>query len=74
MRRLLVFAFALAAYAQAPNPDAFYQIGPDSLPQDGVPKGEIRGPFTLPARPIPARITPIGSTSPRSTMRRFPPA
>ncbi|MGA7234515.1 MAG: esterase family protein, partial [Bryobacteraceae bacterium] len=53
MRRLLVFAFALAAYAQAPNPDAFYHIGPDSLPQDGVPKGEMRGPFTLPSNAYP---------------------
>ncbi len=53
MQRLLVFAFALAAYAQAPNPDAFYHIGPDSLPQDGVPKGEIRGPFTLPSNAYP---------------------
>jgi enterochelin esterase family protein len=34
----------------APNPDSQYRLGPDSLPQDGVPKGEIRGPFTLPSR------------------------
>ena len=34
---------------QAPNPDVFYQLGPDSLEQEGVPKGEIRGPFTLPS-------------------------
>jgi enterochelin esterase-like enzyme len=53
MLRLLVFAFALAAYPQAPNPDAFYHIGPDSLAQDGVPKGEIRGPFTLPSNAYP---------------------
>jgi enterochelin esterase-like enzyme len=32
------------------DPDAFYHLGPDSLPQDAVPKGEIRGPFTLPSR------------------------
>ena len=31
----------------SPDPDAFYHLGPDSLPQDGVPKGELRGPFTL---------------------------
>lgn len=31
-----------------PNPDSQYRLGPDSLPQEGVPKGEIRGPFTLP--------------------------
>jgi enterochelin esterase family protein len=27
---------------QAPDPDAFYALGPDSLPRDGVPKGETR--------------------------------
>ena len=26
-----------------PNPNSQYRLGPDSLPQDGVPKGEIRG-------------------------------
>jgi enterochelin esterase family protein len=36
-----------------PDPDAFYHLGPDSLPQDGVPKGEIRGPFTLPSHVYP---------------------
>ncbi|MCB9384196.1 MAG: esterase family protein [Bryobacterales bacterium] len=28
--------------------DVFYKLGPDSLPMDGVPKGEIKGPFVLP--------------------------
>src|SRR5262249_57548484 len=37
----------------APNPDAHYQIGPDSLPRDGVPKGDVRGPFTLPSDAYP---------------------
>ena len=37
----------------APDPDAFYHLGPDSLPQEGVPKGEIRGPFTLPSNVYP---------------------
>ena len=37
----------------APNPDAYYQLGPDSLPHDGVPKGELRGPFTLPSDAYP---------------------
>ena len=31
------------------NPDTLYRLGPDSLEQPGVPKGEIRGPFTLPS-------------------------
>ena len=35
--------------APASNPDVQYRLGPDSMPQDGVPKGEILGPFTLPS-------------------------
>ena len=38
---------------QPPSPDSQYRLGPDSLPQDGVPKGEIRGPFTLPSQVYP---------------------
>src|SRR5258705_2355066 len=37
----------------ASNPDMHYQIGPDSLPRDGVPRGEVRGPFTLPSEAYP---------------------
>lgn len=37
----------------APNPDSQYRLGPDSLQQDGVPKGEIEGPFTLPSAAYP---------------------
>ena len=37
----------------APNPDSHYQLGPDSLPRDGVPGGEMRGPFTLPSEAYP---------------------
>src|SRR5262249_29396549 len=36
-----------------PNPDSQYRLGPDSLSQEGVPKGEIRGPYTLPSRAYP---------------------
>ena len=39
--------------AKPPNPDSQYRLGPDSLPQEGVPKGEIRGPFTLPSAVYP---------------------
>jgi enterochelin esterase family protein len=50
-------AFAVQTPAQpaapAPNPDAYYKLGPDSLPQDGVPHGEVRGPFTLPSEAYP---------------------
>src|SRR6476661_7352121 len=36
-----------------PNPDSQYRLGPDSLSQEGVPKGEVRGPFTLPSEAYP---------------------
>ena len=42
-----VAASVLAQGRRGPNTDAHYQLGPDSLPRDGVPKGEIKGPFTL---------------------------
>ncbi len=35
------------------DPDAHYQIGPDSLEREGVAKGEVRGPFTLPSQAYP---------------------
>jgi enterochelin esterase family protein len=41
------------APAPAPNPDSQYRLGPDSLPQEGVPKGEIKGLFTLPCQVYP---------------------
>jgi len=41
------------AVAVPPNTDAHYQLGPDSLPRDGVPKGEVRGPYTLPSQAYP---------------------
>jgi enterochelin esterase family protein len=37
----------------APNTDIHYQLGPDSFPRDGVPKGEVRGPFPLPSQAYP---------------------
>ena len=52
-----------------PNPNSQYRIGPDSLPQEGVPKGEIRGPYTLPSQAYPARSIRIGSTCRRSTIQ-----
>ncbi|HKD04714.1 MAG TPA: alpha/beta hydrolase-fold protein [Bryobacteraceae bacterium] len=53
-------AAAAAASTAAPNPAAQpngpnsqYRLGPDSLPQDGVPKGEIRGPFRIDSNVFP---------------------
>src|ERR1051326_2677384 len=46
-------AFAQGQAPQLPNPDVQYRLGPDSLAQEGVAKGEIRGPFTLPSQVFP---------------------
>ena len=37
----------------AAGEDNFYKLGPDSLPQDGVPKGKLVGPLTLPCEAYP---------------------
>jgi enterochelin esterase-like enzyme len=39
--------------APQPNTDMHYQLGPDSLPREGVPKGEVRGPFVIPSQAYP---------------------
>lgn len=36
-----------------PDVNAHYQLGPDSLPREGVPKGEMRGPFVIPSQAYP---------------------
>jgi enterochelin esterase family protein len=47
------FAIAQQNRPPGPNPDSQYRIGPDSLAWEGVPKGEIRGPFVLPSEAYP---------------------
>jgi enterochelin esterase family protein len=44
---------APAAMAGTPNTDIYYNLAPDAIPQEGVPKGEIKGPFTLPSQVYP---------------------
>ena len=39
--------------AETPNTDIYYKLSPDAVPQEGVPKGEIKGPFTLPSEAYP---------------------
>src|SRR5439155_13208695 len=65
MKQLTAYAMAVAMSGAAviaraqnptppvPNPNSQYRLGPDSLPQEGVPKGAIRGPFTLPSNVYP---------------------
>jgi enterochelin esterase family protein len=56
-----ILAVALAASGSAvlaqtpttPDPNVHYHLGPDSLEEPGVPKGEIRGPYTLPSQAYP---------------------
>lgn len=51
MRFLLITILLVVgriSHAQQPGNDDFYQLGPDSLRQDGVPHGEVKGPFSLP--------------------------
>jgi enterochelin esterase family protein len=45
--------FSQGQAQETPNPDAHYQLGPDSLPREGVPRGEVRGPLTLPSQVFP---------------------
>lgn len=42
-----------AAFGQREGSDEFFQLGPDSLAQDGVPHGEVHGPHTLPSQAYP---------------------
>ncbi len=50
---LLSFALAGAVFAQQADTNKYYKLGPDSLPQEGVPKGKIHGPFVLPSEAFP---------------------
>ncbi|HEU4751855.1 MAG TPA: esterase family protein, partial [Armatimonadota bacterium] len=42
---LLLCASCALAQQAAQNPPKDYRLGPDSLPQEGVPKGRLEGPF-----------------------------
>jgi enterochelin esterase-like enzyme len=44
---------AQGASQPAADPDRHYQLGPDSLAREGVPKGTVHGPFTLPSEAYP---------------------
>jgi enterochelin esterase-like enzyme len=47
---LIGLLWATGALAQPPaNTGQYYKLAPDAIPQEGVPRGEIRGPFTLPS-------------------------
>jgi enterochelin esterase family protein len=41
------------AMMEAPNSDSYYKFSPDASLQDGVPKGEMKGPFTIASEAYP---------------------
>ena len=49
----LLLPVAAPAQTPEPNPDSHYQLGPDSFAREGVAKGDVRGPFTLPSAAYP---------------------
>jgi enterochelin esterase-like enzyme len=49
----LILSICLATNLCAQKPDDFYKLGPDSLPQEGVPQGELNGPHVLPCEVFP---------------------
>ncbi|HEX4793664.1 MAG TPA: alpha/beta hydrolase-fold protein [Humisphaera sp.] len=55
MRHVLSLFIVLitSSAAWGAGEDAFYKLGPDSLPQEGVPKGKLVGPATLPSEVFP---------------------
>ena len=48
-----VVALLLASVSSGQGLDDFYKLGPDSLPQEGVPQGKINGPHVLPSEAYP---------------------
>jgi enterochelin esterase-like enzyme len=50
---LCAFVALNPATALAAGEDSFYKLGPDSLPQEGVPHGTLIGPATLPSEVFP---------------------
>jgi enterochelin esterase-like enzyme len=48
---ILALCFATSLHAQ--NPDTYYKLGPDSLPQEGVPQGEVNGPHVIQSQAFP---------------------
>ena len=69
------------AMAPTPDTDLYYKLAPDAIPQEGVPKGEIKGPFTLPSEAypgtqhtywvyVPAQYDPARSRQPDDLQRR----
>src|SRR6267154_2551628 len=44
---------AISQTLQKPNPDSQYRQNPDAQVHDGVPKGEVKGPFVIKSNAYP---------------------
>ncbi len=53
MTHLLALLLMLQTPQQGPDTNIHYKLAPDAMPQEGVPKGEVKGPFTLPSQAYP---------------------
>jgi enterochelin esterase-like enzyme len=56
MKAIVISLVAVSAFCQTPQtpePNLHYHLGPDSLVEEGVPHGDVRGPFTLPSQAYP---------------------
>jgi enterochelin esterase-like enzyme len=55
MTRILIVLALVAGsvLGQDQDTNAYYKLGPDSVAQEGVPKGKIHGPFVLPSKVFP---------------------
>ena len=50
---MLATASVDLAHAQRRGNDEYFKLGPDSLRQEGVPHGEMKGPFVIPSEAFP---------------------
>lgn len=56
MKLILLTVVPLVAFAQAPaepDPNIYYEFSPDAVVKEGVPQGQIKGPFTLQSQAYP---------------------
>ena len=70
---LFLLAALAGSSAFAAGEDVFYKLGPDSLPQEGVPKGKLIGPMHLPSQVFSNYTHTTGFMFPPNTIPSSPP-
>ena len=68
---VLVAVFVLCGGARlfAAGEDNYYKLGPDSLEQEGVPRGKLTGPHTLPCEVFPGHAAHVLGVCARAVRR-----